>query len=67
MEFEGLISDALEVYKILYPFIEKYGPAAFELLKTLIDSNIHPQDITNEQLEQAAQGVMKLTQEVQNA
>lgn len=67
MEIEGLITDAIEVYKLLYPFIEKYGPTAFDLLKTLVESNIHPETITDGQLQEAAQNVIKLNQEVQNA
>ena len=59
--------DAFDVYKVLYPYVKKYGIPAFEILKTMIESDIHPDTITNKQLSEQMQQVIKDNQEIQNA
>ena len=66
----GIIRDFDEVYKIysiLYPFIKKYGATAYDVLKSMIDADIHPQDLTQQVLENSLKGVEKVNQEIQNA
>lgn len=66
----GLIKDfdtVYKIYSILYPFIKKYGATAYDVLKTMIDADIHPQDLTKEVLENSLKGVEKVNQEIQNA
>ena len=66
----SLITDfdeAYKVYSILYPFIKKYGSTAYEVLKTMIDADIHPKDVTQQVLQNCIKGVEQADEEVQNA
>ena len=67
MDIEAMADDAVHLYNILYPFVKQYGIPAFDLLKTMIDSDIHPETITNQVLKQQAQAVLQANAELQKA
>lgn len=56
-----------KIYSILYPFIKKYGSTAYDVLKTIIEADIHPKDLNQQVLENSLKGVEKVNQEIQNA
>lgn len=67
MDIEAMAEDAIKLYKILYPFVKQYGIPAFDLLKTMIDEDIHPDKITNQVLKQQAEEVLQANAELQKA
>ena len=67
MNIDEVTKDALEIFKLVYPFVQKYGYNAFDIIRQMIGANLHPATITDQQIKAVAQNVLKLNQEVQNA
>ena len=60
MNIDEVTKEALAIYKLIYPFVQKYGYNAFDIIRSMLGVNLHPDTITEQQIQAVVKNVLNL-------
>ena len=60
MKIDEVTKEALDIYKLVYPFVQKYGYNAFDIIRQMLGVNLQPATISEQQIQAVVKNVLKL-------